>query len=72
MPKGVSASYVLLWKKRKNKYNNRKGQGCAMFGNYIGTLIKPVSVLDTVEICPVAFEIFERLKKEYGLQNVIC
>ena len=24
-----------------------------------------LSVLDTIEICPVAFEIFERLKKEY-------
>lgn len=24
-----------------------------------------LSILDTIEICPVAFEIFERLKKEY-------
>ena len=24
-----------------------------------------LSVLDVIEICPVAFEIFERLKKEY-------
>lgn len=27
-----------------------------------------LSVLDTVEICPVAFEIYERLKKEYGFR----
>lgn len=28
-----------------------------------------LSVLDTIEICPVAFEIFERLKKEYGFRT---
>lgn len=28
-----------------------------------------LSVLDTVEICPVAFEIYERLKKEYGFRT---
>ena len=27
-----------------------------------------LSVLDVIEICPVAFEIFERLKKEYGFR----
>lgn len=27
-----------------------------------------LSILDTIEICPVAFEIFERLKKEYGFR----
>lgn len=27
-----------------------------------------LSILDTIEICPVAFEIFERLKKEYGFK----
>ena len=27
-----------------------------------------LSVLDVIEICPVAFEIFERLKKEYGFK----
>lgn len=27
------------------------------------------SVLEAVEVCPVAFEIFERLKIEYGFQN---
>lgn len=27
------------------------------------------SVLEAVEVCPVAFEIFERLKKEYGFQK---
>ena len=27
-----------------------------------------LSVLDVIKICPVAFEIFERLKKEYGLR----
>lgn len=26
-------------------------------------------VLNTVEVCPVAFEIYERLKKEYGFKN---
>lgn len=26
------------------------------------------SVLDSVEVCPVAFEIYERLKKEYGFR----
>lgn len=26
------------------------------------------SVLETVEVCPVAFEIFEQLKKEYGFR----
>lgn len=25
-----------------------------------------LSVLDVIEVCPVAFEIYERLKKEYG------
>ena len=28
-----------------------------------------LSVLDTVEICPVAFEIYERLKKEYRFRT---
>lgn len=32
-------------------------------------LLSLLSVLDTVEICPVAFEIFERLKKEYGFKT---
>lgn len=27
-----------------------------------------LSVLDVIEICPVAFEIYERLKKEYGFR----
>ena len=27
------------------------------------------SVLDAVEVCPVAFEIYERLKKEYGFKR---
>lgn len=27
------------------------------------------SVLDTVTVCPVAFEIYERLKKEYGFKK---
>ena len=27
------------------------------------------SVLDAVSVCPVAFEIFERLKKEYGFKK---
>ena len=27
-----------------------------------------LSVLDVIGICPVAFEIFERLKKEYGFR----
>lgn len=27
-----------------------------------------LSILDTIEICPVAFEIFEELKKEYGFR----
>ena len=27
------------------------------------------SVLDAVEVCPVAFEIYERLKKEYGFKK---
>lgn len=28
-----------------------------------------LGMLETVEICPVAFEIFERLKKEYGFRR---
>lgn len=32
-------------------------------------LFSLLSVLDTVEICPVAFEIYERLKKEYGFRR---
>lgn len=28
-----------------------------------------LSILDTIEICPVAFEIFERLKQEYGFRT---
>lgn len=27
------------------------------------------SVLEAVEVCPVAFEIFERLKSEYGFKT---
>lgn len=27
-----------------------------------------LSILDTIEICPVAFEISERLKEEYGFR----
>ena len=27
------------------------------------------SVLDAVSVCPVAFEIYERLKKEYGFKR---
>jgi hypothetical protein len=26
------------------------------------------SVLDVIEVCPVAFEIYERLKQEYGFK----
>lgn len=32
-------------------------------------LFSLLSVLDTVEICPVAFEIYERLKKEYRFRR---
>ncbi len=28
-----------------------------------------LGMLDTISICPVAFEIFERLKKEYGFRR---
>lgn len=28
-----------------------------------------LSVLSAIEVCPVAFEIFERLKKEYGFRT---
>lgn len=28
-----------------------------------------LSILDTIEICPVAFEIFEGLKQEYGFRT---
>lgn len=28
-----------------------------------------LGMLDTITICPVAFEIFERLKKEYGFRR---
>lgn len=28
-----------------------------------------LGMLDTITICPVAFEIFERLKKEYGFKR---
>lgn len=28
-----------------------------------------LSVLDTIEICPVAFEIYERLKQEYRFRT---
>lgn len=30
------------------------------------------SVLETVEVCPIAFEIYERLKKEYGFRYRRC
>lgn len=32
-------------------------------------LFSLLSVLDTVKVCPVAFEIYERLKKEYGFRT---
>lgn len=28
-----------------------------------------LGMLDTISICPVAFKIFERLKKEYGFKR---
>ena len=31
-------------------------------------LLSLLSILNTIEICPVAFEIFERLKQEYGFK----
>lgn len=32
-------------------------------------LFSLLGMLDTITICPVAFEIFERLKKEYGFRK---
>ena len=32
-------------------------------------LFSLLSVLDTVEVCPVAFEIYERLKAEYSFRR---
>lgn len=32
-------------------------------------LLSLLSILNTIEICPVAFEIFERLKQEYGFRT---
>ena len=32
-------------------------------------LMSLLGMLDTIEICPVAFEIFEHLKKEYGFRK---
>jgi hypothetical protein len=29
------------------------------------------SVLDVIEVCPVAYEIYERLKQEYGFKKDI-
>lgn len=39
-------------------YTNQPERLCSLF-----------SVLDVVKICPVAFEIFERLKREYGFKR---
>ena len=33
-------------------------------------LFSLLGMLDTITICPVAFEILEKLKKEYGLKGV--
>ena len=39
-------------------YTNQPGRLSSLFG-----------MLDAITVCPVAFEIFERLKKEYGFRN---
>ncbi len=42
---------------KKYPYTNQPGRLHSLFG-----------VLEVIEICPVAFEIYERLKKEYGFR----
>lgn len=48
-----------------------KPDNCIKFPytNQPGRLYSLYSVLQAVEVCPVAFEIYERLKKEYGFKS---
>jgi hypothetical protein len=43
---------------KKYPYTDQPERLCSLLG-----------MLDTVSICPVAFEMFERLKKEYGFKR---
>lgn len=43
---------------KKYPYTDQPERLCSLLG-----------MLDTISICPVAFEIFERLKKEYGFRR---
>jgi Fe-S-cluster containining protein len=50
---------------------DNKPENCKMYPftdrpDRMGSLL---SVLDTISICPVAYEIWERLKKEYGFRG---
>ena len=40
---------------KKYPYTDQQGRWASLY-----------SVLDVIEVCPVAFEIYERLKEEYG------
>lgn len=56
------------------KLGDCKPESCKNYKNYPHTnqperLESLYSVLDTVEVCPVAFEIYERLKQEYGFKT---
>ena len=43
---------------KKYPYTDQPERLCSLLG-----------MLDTISICPVVFEIFERLKKEYGFKR---
>jgi hypothetical protein len=53
------------------KLSECKPESCEKFPytNQPGRLESLYSVLDAVEVCPVAFEIFERLKQEYHFRE---
>ena len=50
------------------KLGEYKPENCRKYPytNQPGRLQSLYSVLEAVEVCPIAFEIYERLKKEYG------
>lgn len=71
---GLSLPNLLRMKKSENCVDLRGSRRellwieCGLKEYYIDhpeRLSSLLSILDTAEICPAAFEIFERLKKEY-------
>ena len=53
------------------KLGDYKPENCKKYAHtdQPGRMLSLYSVLDAVSVCPIAFEIFERLKVEYGFKK---